>query len=143
MKPKNINVKNILSQTNILQSNVLFVDDNVYEINLIVKYFKEMDVLHLDTHPSTFVNRLNEIGKFDNLKLTQEDQIRTKLYLKEEKREKIKNNNSDISSYLKSLKIKLFVKKASKNDFSRLSQLTQKTNQFNSRTIRMSEQELL
>ena len=136
-KPKNINVKNILS------SNVLFVDDNVYEINLIVKYFKEMDVLHLDTHPSTFVNRLNEIGKFDNLKLTQEDQIRTKLYLQEAKREKIKNNNSDISSYLKSLKIKLFVKKASKNDFSRLSQLTQKTNQFNSTTIRMSEQDLL
>ena len=39
-----------------------FLDDNVYEINLIVKYFKEMDVPYLDTHPSTFVNRLNEIA---------------------------------------------------------------------------------
>ena len=96
---------------------MLFVDDNVYEINLIVKYFKEMDVLHLDTHPSTFVNRLNEIGKFDNLKLTQEDQIRTKLYLQEAKREKIKNNNSDISSYLKSLKIKLLSKRPQKMTF--------------------------
>ena len=48
---------------------------------------------------------------------------------------KFKSNDE----YIKSLKIKLDIKLNSKKNLKRLAQMTQKTNQFNSTTIRLNE----
>ena len=69
---------------------------------------------------------------------TSEDKQRIKLYLDENKRKKIISKFDDNNEYIKSLKINLEIKLNSKKNINRLSQMTQKTNQFNSTTLRLN-----
>ena len=55
---------------------------------------------------------------------------------------KEKDPSLSLENYLKGLKIKIKISLDDKNSISRLSQLTQKTNQFNLSTIRYSENEI-
>ena len=58
-------------------------------------------------------------------------------------RKKIVSKFKDNDDYIKSLKIVLEIKLNCKKNISRLSQMTQKTNQFNSTTLRLNEKKIL
>ena len=88
-------------------------------------------------------NLFSQKGNFDTNKITSEDKKRSKLYLDENKRKKIVSKFKDNDDYIKSLKIVLEIKLNCKKNISRLSQMTQKTNQFNSTTLRLNEKKIL
>jgi FkbH-like protein len=75
----------------------------------------------------------------ENLKVTKEDKNRNKLYSEEFKRSNEKDKFNNFNNYIKNLNIILDIKKNSLKDIFRIAQLTQRTNQFNSSTIRMNE----
>ena len=81
-------------------------------------------------------------GNFDIYNITDEDRKRDKLYSDENKRKKNISKFKSNDEYIKSLKIKLDIKLNSKKNLKRLAQMTQKTNQFNSTTIRLNEKKL-
>ena len=81
-------------------------------------------------------------GLFDTLVITHEDRIRGELYQAEFSRKKHQATYSDIEEYLKSLTMKLEIKRSDDFSIPRIAQLTQKTNQFNLTTRRYSEDEI-
>ena len=64
------------------------------------------------------------------------------MYKQEFKRENKKNSTNNLDQYLKELKIILKIKINSSDNLDRISQLTQKVNQFNSTSLRMSKQDV-
>jgi FkbH-like protein len=138
---KSDNILKIIKTINILPEHVFFIDDNIREIKEVSQKIRKLNCFQLEHNEETIseLDRTFIINEFSN---TKEDKKKTELYKKEFKREKIKNNNKSFDDYLKKLKISLNIKIDSKKNIPRLSQLTQKVNQFNSTTIRMSEQDV-
>ena len=73
---------------------------------------------------------------------TSEDQSRTLLYKIEQKRKESESNFNNIDEYLYSLGLKLYVSHNVLDHIQRVSQLTQKTNQFNLTTKRYTSNEI-
>ena len=139
-KTKNINL--ILNEINLNPEHAIFFDDSPYEINLIKKNFPKIDSIQLDMHPSMFTNILNEKGNFLSTSISSTDKERTNLYHQERQRKSLINFSKNESDYIKSLNMVITIEKPDINDIERLSQLTNKVNQFNSTSLRLTEADI-
>ena len=86
-----------------------------------------------------FTNILNEKGNFLSTTISSTDKERTSLYHQENKRKTLVNFSKDEEDYIKSLNMVVTIEKPQANDVERLSQLTNKVNQFNSTSLRLTE----
>jgi len=73
---------------------------------------------------------------------TVEDKSKTKMYKEQKQRENQRSKFSSLNDFLVSLKLKIKIFKNEKSLIPRMSQMTQKTNQFNLTTKRYSETEI-
>ena len=132
------NLKQLAKDLNIGLDSFVFVDDSSFECELVRTQLPEVDVLELVGDPSGYRNLLSSQGFFDSFILSEEDQKRTHMYQAQIQRKKLKKSVSSIKDYLKSLSMEAKIGKANSATISRISQLTQKTNQFNLTTRRYS-----
>lgn len=137
------NLKYIQSVLNIGFDSMVFIDDNPYERNLVSESIPNIIVPELPEDPVEFLSYLQEQNLFETISFSGEDRMRTLQYQTESKRKKLEKSFTDPEGYLKSLQMKSKV--IPFNDFTipRVAQLTQRSNQFNLRTIRYTEQELV
>ena len=142
-KNKSENILQLLKDINLSPENALFVDDSEFEIGEVKSRIPNLDTLLIPNKISNLKNLFSQKGNFDTNKITSEDKKRSKLYLDENKRKKIVSKFKDNDDYIKSLKIRLEIKLNSKKNIPRLSQMTQKTNQFNSTTLRLNDKKIL
>lgn len=140
---KTENIKAIASELNLGLDSFVFVDDSDFEVNLVKEQLPEVKVYQvpkkLNLYPELFIEILND---FYNPILTKEDFAKTESYLQEFKRNESKEAFSDQTEYLASLGLELEAKHNSFADIERISQMTQKTNQFNFTTKRYSVAEI-
>ena len=131
------NLQGIASELNIGLDSMVFVDDSDYEINLVRRSLPEIMVLQVPKKIHNYAREIkNLFSLFDLKSLTQEDLTRTVKYKEEEERKKEKNGFDNIDDYIESLEILINLSFNCMSDSLRLSQLTQKTNQFNFTTKR-------
>lgn len=133
------NILKIAKELNIGLDSLVFADDNEFECDLIKNQLPEVKVLHLNGDPALFQKILLMPGYFDSLSFSEEDKGKTEMYLNEKKRNDLLVSTSSYEDYLVDLNIKALIQKAQPQDLSRVSQLTQKTNQFNLTTVRYTE----
>ncbi len=141
---KDKNISEIVKLLNISEDSCVFIDDSQFERELVKK--------NCNVCVPDYPSRIEDLPKFwsdidfnyfSKLKLTLEDIEKSKQYETNIYREQLKANYTKYDDYLKELNLKLTIKTADKNEVVRLSQLTQKTNQFNFTTNRYSEAEIL
>lgn len=142
-QPKYQNINLILKKLNLSAKNSIFIDDSLFEINSVKKIIREIDTLLMPNNASDFNRNLLDFVNINSFNLTAEDKKRAQLYVDEDKRSKEKEKYSSFIKYVKNLKIILNINCNSTKDIERLSQLTQKTNQFNTTTIRLSSDQML
>ena len=142
-QPKSENIKKMLKELNISSENSIFVDDSKFEILEVKNTLPNLDTLLVPKLNLRINSELLKIGNFDTSSTTNEDKKRTKLYQIEEQRNQKKTKFKSPQEYIKSLKIKLTIKKNIKKNIQRLSQMTIKTNQFNTSTLRLSEKKIV
>jgi len=82
------------------------------------------------------------MGLFFNFSNTKEDSDKTEMYKQQIKRGSTKKDFLDIDDYLASLELKIVIHNNIKSIIPRISQMTQKTNQFNLTTKRYSENDI-
>ena len=140
-KRKSENINNIIKTINILPEHSAFLDDSVYEINEVNRKIPDLNVCRLIPEKN-FSKKFNEFFVLNDSLKTKEDSKKTKMYKQEFKRENKKNSTNNLDQYLKELKIILKIKINSSDNLDRISQLTQKVNQFNSTSLRMSKQDV-
>jgi len=141
---KVVNIKQIAEELNLGIDSFVFIDDSPMEREL-VKENLPCEVPDFPTDTSQLNNFAIEIYRkyFYTLRITEEDKKKTQMYLAESKREELKKSVKNIDEFLESLEMKMKIWKAKPEDVSRIAELTQKTNQFNLTTIRLTEAEVL
>ena len=136
------NIRLIQESLNIGMDSIVFVDDNPFERNLVRDLLPEVEVPELPTDPALYLEYLQSCNYFETASFTGSGSDRTKLYQAEFERRKLEMTFDSIDDYLKSLKMVGEAKPFDETKFSRIAQLTQRSNQFNLRTIRYTESEI-
>lgn len=138
---KATNLRRIARDLNIAIDALVFLDDQPFERELVRSLLPDVCVLELPTAPSRYCETLLESGVFDRLEVTEEDKRKTEHFLAEKERKSLKDTLS-LEAYLEALQMEVGVRRAEASDLPRLSQLTQKTNQFNLTTKRYLAEDL-
>lgn len=133
--PKNINIENISKELNIGADSFLFVDDNPAERKIVKDYIKGISAPDIK-NPEDYIRILDRNGYFEVTVLSKEDLKKNELYKENLKREELASTFTNYEDYLHSLKMKAEIKSFIPIYFERISQLTNKSNQFNLTTKR-------
>ncbi len=142
-KDKASNLRSIAEELNIGLDSLVFVDDSKFEIGLVSETLPMVECIQLDAErPETFRRTLMRSGFFDTLSVTRQDRERSQSYLAERNRRDLQQSATTVEAYLHSLGMVVEIKKATEADHPRLSQLSQRTNQFNLTTRRYTEADI-
>lgn len=137
------NMKSIAKHLNIGLDSFVFLDDDPYNRDLIRKSLKEITVVDLPEDRSLYLDTLANLNDFNTLQITEEDKSRGKMYKLEKKRQELDRNVSNIDEFVKSLQVTIEIEPANEFSIPRISQLSQKTNQFNMTTRRYLEEDII
>ena len=136
------NIKRIQDTLNIGMDSIVFFDDNPFERNLVKSMIPDITVPDLPEDPSQYLEYVKLLNLFETAAYSETDKNRTKQYQEEIGRVNLQKQFSSYSEYLESLEMVAEAKPFDKFHFSRIAQLTQRSNQFNLRTVRYTEQEI-
>jgi FkbH-like protein len=136
---KATNIIRIAQELNIGLDSLVFVDDSPFECDLVRKQLPQVAVLQLSSEPSTFSARLNAKSYFDTLTLSSEDRNRNKMYRAQFKRKQLYKASGSLEEFFAKLDMVVEIGLLDSTSIARISQLVQKTNQFNLTTHRHSE----
>tara|TARA_B100000900_G_C20596916_1_gene723819 strand:- start:973 stop:2619 length:1647 start_codon:yes stop_codon:yes gene_type:complete len=136
------NISYIQKVLNIGFDSMVFIDDNVFERELVKSANNEIVVPNLPKDPTLFKSYLIELNLFEITNYSDLDNKRTTKYQAEDRRRKLKASSFDLNTYLISLKMQSKIELVDKSKLPRVVQLIQRTNQFNARTIRYNDFEI-
>lgn len=137
------NIRQIQAILNIGFDSMVFLDDNPFERNMVREGIPAITVPELPEDPAAYLEYLYTLDLFETTSLSAEDRERTKLYQIEARREAEMKAYDNEEAFLESLKMLSVVEPFNKFNTPRVSQLTQRSNQFNLRTVRYTEADIL
>jgi FkbH-like protein len=122
----------------------VFIDDNPIERESVKDGLPQVTVPEFPKDSSKLEDFIIDLYNdyFFTLKTTEEDEKKTTVYQQQQNREKSKNQSVSYHQFLENLGTKIVVWNATTEDFPRIMQLVQKTNQFNLTTKRYTEKEI-
>ena len=133
------NIRQIQSILNIGFDSMVFLDDNPFERNIVRENIPEISVPELPEDPADYLEFLYELNLFETSSFSHEDSDRTRLYQIEAERVKVLQSFTNQDDFLKNLNMCSDIQSFSKFNTPRIAQLSQRSNQFNLRTVRYSE----
>ncbi len=133
------NIKMIQQSLNIGMDSMAFLDDNPFERNLVRNKIPEIEVPELPEDPALYLSFLQKCNYFNALSYAGESADRTKQYQAEFERKKLEQTFDSIDDYLKSLDMVGQMRHFESSKYARIAELTQRSNQFNLRTVRYTE----
>lgn len=140
---KATNIRELASELNIGLDSMVFLDDDPTNRAMVRALVKEVEVPELPFDPKDYTQFLNSLPYFESLVITDEDKMRGNLYVTERLRKEEEKQYESKEDFLKSLDLALFVFRDDDSCVPRLSQLTGKTNQFNTLKRPLSEEEII
>lgn len=138
-------VKNIQRIQQVLQisfDSMVFVDDNPFERAMVAEQLPEVTVPELPEDPAEYLPYLQRLNLFETASYSRQDHQRTEQYQIEAARQEQREWYEDESDFLASLQMKASAEGLTAYNLPRAAQLSQRSNQFNLRTIRYTEEEL-
>lgn len=137
------NLKKIAKILNIGTDSLVFVDDNPAERTIVKEYLPEVYVVDLPTDPALYALQLDKENPFNWIQFTEEDITRSKSYIENRNREVLVSRFTNYEEYLMALEMYGKVGEISEKEVTRFTQLLNKSNQFNLRTQRYTEAEII
>jgi FkbH-like protein len=141
-RPKSENILEIAAELNLGLDSVVFVDDNPAEVEIVRQFAPEVEAVMIGDDPSEFVGLLQDARFFEPVNITTEDLGRMRQYKQETQRQDLLASVTDMGAYLESLAMEAEVREFRSVDVPRISQLINKSNQFNLTTRRRTETEV-
>lgn len=140
-EPKSHNLYATAEELKLLPESFVFVDDNPAEREIVRQEVPRAAVPEI-TKVEEYIRVLDRSGFFEVTNFSEDDLKRNEMYLANEQRNKMQKNFSDYGDYLRSLEMKAQIGAFDPAYFSRIAQLTNKSNQFNLTTHRYSQSEI-
>jgi FkbH-like protein len=139
--PKPENIRSLATELNLGLDSFIFIDDNPVECAQVQASCPEVLTLQLPID-GDIPRFLNHVWAVDRLKVTEADKQRTSLYKQNIERDRFAKESLTFEDFLAGLALKVEISQPFPSQLPRVSQLTQRTNQFNFTTIRRSEGEI-
>jgi len=139
---KSRNIREIKEALNIGYDSMVFIDDNPAERGAVRSQLPEVTVPELPSDATKVRSFLQGENLFETISLSGEDAKRTGMYRAAGARESAKDSADSLDDYLRGLDMRCHIERFDKYAIPRVAQLTQRTNQFNLRTIRYSESDI-
>lgn len=136
------NIRTIQETLNIGMDSLVFVDDNPFERGVVHSLIPEITVPEMPEDPALYVSYLRSLNLFETGSYSAEDAGRTKQYQEEAGRVTLQKQFANYDEYLANLEMQAEAKPFDSFHYPRIAQLTQRSNQFNLRTIRYSEEDI-
>jgi FkbH-like protein len=136
------NLREISVELNIGIDSLAFMDDNPVEREQVRAALPEVTIIDMPDDPVEYATALRECLAFERLTLSTEDQQRTSFYVAERERTQAEQTFQTKEDFYRYLEQEAEIAAVSPATLARISQLTQKTNQFNLTTRRYSEPQI-
>ena len=136
------NIRTIQSVLNIGFDSMVFLDDNPFERNIVRENIPSITVPELPEDPAEYLEYLYSLNLFETASYSNADKDRTKQYQVEAKRVSLQKTFANEADFLKSLNMVSVVSGFTKFNTPRVAQLSQRSNQFNLRTVRYTEADI-
>lgn len=136
------NIRYIQQTLNLGMDSMVFIDDNPFERNMVNALIPDITVPELPQDPAQYLRYLQNLNLFETASYSEEDQQRTKQYQAEINRSNMQQQFNCIDDYLESLEMNAQVHNFDEFHCPRIAQLTQRSNQFNLRTVRYTEEDI-
>lgn len=136
------NIRHIQSVLNIGFDSMVFLDDNPFERNMVRENIPGIWVPELPEDPADYLEYLYGLNLFETTAVSNEDAERTRLYQIEAERNNVQQSFANEEDFLKSLDMLSLVEPFNKFNTPRVAQLSQRSNQYNLRTVRYTEGEI-
>lgn len=134
---KATNIKEIALELNLSADSFVFVDDSKYELDLVSSIIPDITTVLADYSNCNFIEKIK--GFFDG---SSTDINRTQQYRNQKEREKEKQRYASAEEFNASLKTEVKCETASSDQAARISELSQRTNQFNLSDVRYTEEKI-
>ncbi len=136
------NIRTIQRILNIGFDSMVFLDDNPFERNMVRENIPGIMVPELPDDPAMYLEFLYSLNLFETASYSNADKDRTKQYQVEAKRVSLSKTFTNEADFLKSLNMISTVSGFTKFNTPRIAQLSQRSNQFNLRTVRYTEKDI-
>ncbi len=135
--PKDKNFEQIAKDLNLLPESLVFIDDNPAERHIVTEQIKGVAAPELDL-TQHFIEYIDRNGFFEVTSLSKDDMNRNEMYRENAARARAQASFTDYKDYLLSLKMKGMIKGFEPIYYERISQLSNKSNQYNLTTRRFT-----
>ena len=139
---KPLNIRKIAEELNIGLNSCVFIDDNPAERDIVRQMIPEVAVPEIGGNVENFLQVLERNGYFEPITIQEEDRKRVKYYKANIQRLELQTDFYDYGAYLESLNMEADILPFSELYIDRITQLINKTNQFNLTTKRCSALEV-
>lgn len=136
------NIRTIQGILNIGFDSMVFLDDNPFERNMVRENIPGITVPELPEDPAEYLEYLYSLNLFETASYSAADKDRTKQYQVEAKRVSLSKTFTNEADFLKSLNMVSTVSGFTKFNTPRVAQLSQRSNQFNLRTVRYTDADI-
>lgn len=140
-EPKPQNLADTARQLALLPESFVFVDDNPVERDIVRSMLPEVFVPDFDT-PEESIRIMDKLGFFEVTTLSEDDAARGEMYRANAQRASLESSFANYEDYLKSLEMKAVIADFAEVNIPRITQLTNKSNQFNLTTKRYTQTEM-
>lgn len=136
------NIRAIQQILNIGFDSMVFLDDNPFERNIVREHIPGITVPELPEDPADYLEFLYSLNLFETTSYSVTDKDRTKQYQIEAERTSYAKTFTNEAEFLRSLEMVSKVEGFTPFNTPRVAQLSQRSNQFNLRTVRYTEADI-
>ena len=136
------NIRTIQQILNIGFDSMVFLDDNPFERNMVRENIPGITVPELPEYPEDYLEYIYSLNLFETASYSNLDKDRTKQYQVEAQRVSLSKTFTNEADFLKSLNMVSTVSGFTKFNTPRVAQLSQRSNQFNLRTVRYTDADI-
>jgi FkbH-like protein len=137
------NMRSLAAELNIGLDAMVFMDDSAHNRAAMRGALPEVETPELPQDPAEYARFLHALPYFASAAITDEDKMRGNMYVTERLRKEAEKAYPDRQSFLAGLGLTMEFKENDESSSMRIAQLTEKTNQFNTRKIPFTNDELL
>jgi FkbH-like protein len=140
--PKHQNILDIAQSINIGVDSLVFIDDNPVERDIVLSQVPSVSVPDVGSDVVEFITHIDRNGYFEPISIADDDINRSQYYEDNKKRANKQSTYKSYDEFLVSLDMTAEIKSFSSVYLDRITQLTNKTNQFNLTTKRYTTGEI-
>ncbi len=136
------NIRTIQRILNIGFDSMVFIDDNPFERSMVRDNIPDITVPELPEYPEDYLEYLYSLNLFETASYSNLDIDRTTQYQLEAQRVSLSKTFTNEADFLQSLNMVSSVSGFTKFNIPRVAQLSQRSNQFNLRTVRYTDADI-